>query len=88
MNGNDSEGFRGKLLWNLDNGTEVLLTADYENQYRTGIAATARNILVLLMETTNAACGVVPSEEENFSTCMNHPSFNEMEHPYNYKRFR
>ena len=26
MNGNDSEGFRGKLLWNLDNGTEILLS--------------------------------------------------------------
>jgi len=85
MNGNDSEGFRGKLLWNFDDGTEVLLTADYENQYRTGIAATLRSMpnpgfIDGDPVATNAACGVVPSEEENFSTCMNNPSFNEMEH--------
>ncbi|URQ65274.1 TonB-dependent receptor plug domain-containing protein [SAR86 cluster bacterium] len=85
MNGNDSQGFRGKLLWFLDNGTEVLLTADYENQYRTGIASTLRAVPAPGFidgdpATTNATCGVVPSEEENFSTCMNHPAFNELEH--------
>ena len=85
MNGNDSQGFRGKLLWLLDSGTEVLVTADYENQYRTGIASTLRAVPAPGFidgdpATTNATCGVVPSEEENFSTCMNHPAFNEMEH--------
>ena len=85
MNGNDSQGFRGKLLWLLDSGTEVLVTADYENQYRTGIASTLRAVPAPGFidgdpATTNATCGVVPSEKENFSTCMNHPAFNEMEH--------
>ena len=84
MNGNESEGFRGKLLWNLDDGAEILFVADYENQYRTGIAATLRSMpapgfIDADPVATNAACGVVPSEE-NTSTCMNNPAFSELEH--------
>ena len=85
MNGNESEGFRGKLLWLLDDGAEILFVADFENQYRTGIASPLRSMPAAGFidgnpVATNEACGVVPSEEENFSTCMNNPTYNEMEH--------
>ncbi|MAV84005.1 MAG: hypothetical protein CMQ82_03990, partial [Gammaproteobacteria bacterium] len=62
MNGNESEGFRGKLLWLLDDSAEILFVADFENQYRTGIASPLRSMPAAGFidgnpVATNEACG-------------------------------
>ena len=82
--GNESEGFRAKFLVDIDDTSDLMITADYEDQYRSGITATTREMPAAGFidsnpTATNAACGLVPSEK-NTSVCVNRPTYNELTH--------
>ena len=82
--GNESEGFRAKISAEIDDKSSLMIIADYEDQYRSGVTATTREMPAAGFidsnpTATNAACGLVPSEK-NTSVCVNRPTYNELTH--------